>query len=55
MPLQCIIKEPNEKSDVHTQTRHGKIIRKPDRLTYLITLMLDTVWPVNHKSPGKHT
>ena len=31
MPLHIIIKVPNGKSDTHTQTRYGRIIRKPDK------------------------
>ena len=34
MLLHRTTKEPNEKSDAHTSTRYGRVIRKPDRLTY---------------------
>ena len=34
MPLDKNIEELNQKSDTHTRTRCGRIIWKPDRLTY---------------------
>ena len=34
MALQSNIKEPNDKSDVHTRSRYERIIKNPDRLTY---------------------
>ena len=36
MPLHSNIMEKNEKSDTYNQSRYGRIIRKPDRLTYSI-------------------
>ena len=33
-PLSRNIEDPSQESDAHTRTRYGRIIQKPDRLTY---------------------